>query len=215
VRAKLAASLDGRTALAGGESRWITGEAARRDAHELRARSSAVLTGVGTVLADDPALTARRPDLGEIAGPERVVLDSALRTPPGAQLLRQPGRSRLFCCGADAARARALEAAGAVVEIVVARDGRPDLDAVMRRLGALEMNEVLVEAGPGLNGALLDAGLLDEVIVYLAPHVLGADGLGMFASRPLAGMGARHEFELAGLRRVGADLRLTYLKRGR
>jgi diaminohydroxyphosphoribosylaminopyrimidine deaminase / 5-amino-6-(5-phosphoribosylamino)uracil reductase len=213
VRAKLAVSLDGRTALAGGESRWITGEAARRDAHELRARSAAILTGVGTVLADDPALTARRPDLGEIAGPERVVLDSALRTPPGAQLLRQPGRSRLFCSRPDAARAAALQAAGAVVETVPERAGRPDLDGVLRRLGALEINEVLVEAGPALNGALLDAGLVDEIVVYLAPHVIGADGLGMFASRPLAGMGARHEFEPAGMRRVGADLRLTYLKR--
>lgn len=214
VRAKIAASLDGRTALAGGASRWITGEEARRDAHALRARSSAILTGVGTVLADDPALTVRRPDLGEVLQPERIVLDSGLRTPPSAQLLRQPGRTRFLASRADAGRRRALEAAGAGVEELPGADGRVDLAAAMARLAALEFNEVLVEAGPGLNGALLDAGLLDELVVYLAPHVLGADGRGMFASRPIAAMDARHEIELTEARRVGADLRLTYRKRG-
>jgi len=214
LRAKLAASLDGRTALASGASRWITGEPARRDAHAWRARSSAILTGVGTVLADDPALTVRRADLGEVLPPDRVVLDSGLRTSPGAQLLRQPGRSRIFCGHADAARRHALEAAGAIVEDLPGQGGRPGLAAILRRLAELEMNEVLVEAGPGLNGALLDAGLLDELVVYLAPHVLGADGLGMFAVPPLGDMAARHSFELAGVRRVGTDLRLIFLKAG-
>jgi diaminohydroxyphosphoribosylaminopyrimidine deaminase/5-amino-6-(5-phosphoribosylamino)uracil reductase len=214
VRAKIAASLDGRTALPGGASRWITGEAARRDAHGLRARSSAILTGVGTVLADDPALTVRRPDLGEVLPPERIVVDSGLRTPPTAQLLRQPGRARVFAARIDDGRRRALEAAGASVEQLPESGGRPDLAAVMARLAELEVNELLVEAGPGLNGALLDAGLLDEIVVYLAPHVLGADGLGMFAPKPIAAMEARHELELAQARRVGADLRLTFRKRG-
>lgn len=213
IRTKIAASLDGRTALAGGESRWITSEASRRDAHGLRARSSAILTGVGTVLADDPALTVRRPDLGEVLQPERIVLDTGLRTPTGAQLLRQPGRTRLFAARVDDARRRALEAAGAVVERVPEAGGRLDLAAVVARLAELEANEVLVEAGPGVNGALLDAGLLDELVVYLAPHVLGADGFGMFASRPLASMEARHGFELTDVRRVGPDCRLTFLKR--
>ncbi len=213
VRIKLAASLDGRTALASGESRWISSEASRHDAHELRARSSAILTGLGTVLADDPSLTVRRPDLGEVPEPERLVLDTSLRTPPAAKLLGQAGRTRIFCSRPDAERQRRLQGAGALVEVIAEHAGRPDLVALMSRLAELECNELLVEAGPGVSGALLDAGLVDELIVYLAPHVLGADGLGMFASRPLAGMGGRHEFELADVRRIGADCRLTFGKR--
>lgn len=213
VRTKIAASLDGRTALASGESRWISGEESRRDAHGLRARSSAILTGVGTVIADDPALTVRRPDLGEVLQPERIVLDGALRTPPASRVLQQPGRARIFAGRADEASRRALEAAGARVELLPGADGRLDLAALMARFVELEVNELLVEAGPRLNGALLDAGLVDEVVVYLAPHVLGADGFGMFASRPLAGMAARHEFDLADVRRVGRDCRLTFRKR--
>jgi diaminohydroxyphosphoribosylaminopyrimidine deaminase/5-amino-6-(5-phosphoribosylamino)uracil reductase len=215
VRTKIAASLDGRTALAGGASRWITSEASRRDAHELRARSSAILTGVGTVVADDPALTVRRPDLGDVRSPERLVLDTALRTPPGSRFIRQAGRSRIFCSRPDAVRQRLLEAAGASIEVIAERDGRPDLDALLTRLAEIEFNELLVEAGPGVNGALLDAGLLDEIIVYLAPHVLGADGFGMFAVPPLPDMASRHELDLVDVRRVGPDCRLTFAKRSR
>jgi len=145
--------------------------------------------------------------------PERLVLDTAMRTPPGAQLIRQQGRTRIICSRPDAARQRALEAAGALVEIVGERDGRPDPVAVMARLAELEMNELLVEAGPGVNGALLDAGLVDELVIYVAPHVLGADALGMFATRPVATMAARHEFELVDTRRIGPDCRLTFTKR--
>lgn len=213
VRLKCAMSLDGRTALAGGQSRWISGEASRRDAHAWRARSSAILTGAGTVAADDPALSVRRPDLGAVPPPERLVLDTKLRTSPGARLLREPGRTRIFCCRPDARREAALQAAGAVVEVCAERDGRPDLQAVMARLGELECNELLVEAGARLNGALLDAGLVDELIVYMAPHVIGDDGAGMFASRPLADMAARHEFELVQMRRVGVDCRLDFRRR--
>jgi diaminohydroxyphosphoribosylaminopyrimidine deaminase/5-amino-6-(5-phosphoribosylamino)uracil reductase len=213
VRLKIAASLDGRTALADGASRWITGEAARRDAHAWRARSSAVLTGVGTVLGDDPALTVRRADLGVVSPPARLVLDSRLRTPPGARLLREPGHTYIFCSAAAAAARLALEQAGARVEALPERSGRPDLGALMQRLAAMEVNELLVEAGPILNGALLEAGLVDEIVCYLAPHVLGGEALGMFATAPLAGMGARWEFELIETRRVGADLRLTYRAR--
>jgi diaminohydroxyphosphoribosylaminopyrimidine deaminase/5-amino-6-(5-phosphoribosylamino)uracil reductase len=215
VRVKIAASLDGRTALADGQSRWITSEHARRDVQELRARSSAILTGVGTVKTDDPALTVRRPDLGEVTPPERLVLDTALHTPPGARLIREPGRTRILCSRADGERRRALEAAGALIEVIAERDGRPDLAAAMTRLAELEVNELLVEAGPRLNGALLDAGLVDEIVVYLAPCVLGADALGMFASRPLAAMEGRHEFELAEARRTGPDCRLSFLRKAR
>lgn len=213
VRLKIAASLDGRTALASGESRWITSEQSRRDAHALRARSSAILTGVGTVVADDPALTVRRPDLGEWPPPERLVLDTQLRTPAAAQMFRQAGRSRVFCSRPDPSRQRALESAGALVEVVPEAYGRPDLAAVMSRLAALEMNELLVEAGPALNGALLDAGLVDEVVVYAAAHVLGGGGFGMFAIREPASMEERHAFVLADVRRVGPDCRLTWVTR--
>lgn len=214
VRVKLAASLDGRTALVNGVSRWITSEAARADAHELRARSSAILTGIATVLADDPSLTVRRPDLGEVRAPERLVMDSQLRTPPAARLLAVPGTTRIFCSRPEATRQRALEAAGATVEVLPAGpEMRPDLVALMARLAALECNELLVEAGPRLAGALLDAGFVDEVVLYLAPHVLGADALGMFAGRGLATMAERHAFELTDLRRVGADCRLSFRPR--
>jgi diaminohydroxyphosphoribosylaminopyrimidine deaminase/5-amino-6-(5-phosphoribosylamino)uracil reductase len=213
VRVKLAASLDGRTALASGESRWISSDPSRHDAHELRARCSAILTGVGTVVADDPRLTVRRTDLGDIAPSERLVLDSQLRTPAGAQVVGQSGRTRIFCSRPDAGRRRALEAAGVIVEVIAGRDGRPDLTAVMTRLAELEVNELLVEAGPRVNGALLDAGLVDEVVVYLAPHVLGADGFGMFATRPLTSMAARPDFDLADVRRIGPDCRLVFRRR--
>lgn len=213
VRAKIAVSLDGRTALADGTSRWITSEAARADVQLLRARSSAILTGVGTVLTDDPRLTVRRNDLGAIEPPQRVVLDTALRLPAQARLLQEEGGTLVFCSRPDAERQRALQAAGATVEVVAERDGRPDPAAVMARLAALGVNELLVEAGPLVNGALLDAGLIDEIVVYLAPHVLGAEGRAMFAGRPLAGMAARPQFELTDLRRVGPDCRLTFRRR--
>ncbi|GMW06746.1 MAG: bifunctional diaminohydroxyphosphoribosylaminopyrimidine deaminase/5-amino-6-(5-phosphoribosylamino)uracil reductase RibD [Gammaproteobacteria bacterium] len=214
LRAKLATSLDGRTALANGASRWISSEASRNDAQALRARSSAILTGVGTVLADDPALTVRRRDLGDLVAPACVVLDSALRTPPAAQLIGHSRRTHVFCTRPEAARQRALEAAGASVEVVAETGGRPDPTAVLRRLAELGMNEVLLEAGPGVSGAMLDAGLIDEIVVYVAPHVLGADGFGMFATTTLSEMSARPEFDLADVRRIGPDCRLTFLKRG-
>lgn len=212
LRSKLAASLDGRTALANGESRWISGEASRRDVHALRAQSSAILTGVGTVLADDPALTVRRDDLGDTLVPERIVLDSRLRTSPQAKLLQAPGRCRIFYCDAPASQRSALEEAGALLEQVPGRDGRPDLLAVLQRLAALGTNEVLVEAGPALNGALLAAGLIDELVLYMAPQILGTDARGMFAIPPLESMDERHHLHLAECRRVGEDLRLKFLK---
>lgn len=210
VRSKLAVSLDGKTALANGESRWISSEESRRDAHAWRARSSAILTGAGTVIADDPRLTVRRDDLGAVLQPERIVLDSRLRMPPTANLLTAPGQARIFCAAEDPGKRRALEAGGAVVEWLPADDGHLQLAAVFRRLAELEMNEVLVEAGPTLNGALLVAGLLDELIVYLAPHVLGSGARGMFDTPELRDMQGRYGFSLLESRHVGPDLRLIY-----
>ena len=208
VRSKLAASLDGRTALANGESQWITGEAARRDVHRWRARASAVLTGIGTVLADDPGLDARLPaPHPPIVQPARIVVDSDLRTPPTARTLALPGTSLVFGCREATESAAALRRAGARVEMVSGAQ-HCDLAQVMARLGELQFNEVWVEAGARLNGALLDAGLIDELVIYLAPQVLGADGRGMFAIEPLASLEDRIELEYQHVRKVGKDLRI-------
>lgn len=209
VRSKLAASLDGRTALASGESQWITGAAARRDVHRWRARASAVLTGIGTVLADDPSLDARLPATHEaVMQPARVVVDSRLRTPPRAKLLSLPGDVHVFASRDAPQAARALERAGARVEYVPG-GARCDLARVMTRLGELQLNEVWVEAGARLNGALLEAGLIDELVIYLAPQVLGADARGMFAIEPLASLDGRVKLKYEDIRRVGDDLRIT------
>jgi diaminohydroxyphosphoribosylaminopyrimidine deaminase/5-amino-6-(5-phosphoribosylamino)uracil reductase len=211
LRSKLAASVDGRTALANGASQWITGAAARRDVHRWRARSSAVLTGSGTLLADDPALTARLEgeDASAVQQPLRVVVDSGLRTPAGAKTLQAPGRVLIFTASEDAGRRRALEQRGAAIETVAADGaGHCRLADVLVKLAALEVNSVWVEAGPVLNGALLAAGLIDELIVYVAPQVLGDTARGMFTLEPLASLDERIELAFTDVRRVGADLRL-------
>lgn len=213
VRLKVAATLDGRTALPDGRSRWITGEAARQDVQRWRARSSAVLTGIGTVLADDPRLNVRGtprsyPDRA-IRQPLRVVADSVLRTPPGAALFKAPGPVLVVGAADDEGRRSALEQAGARVERVGA-GVRVDVAALLRRLAELEVNELWVEAGPTLNGALLEAGLVDELIIYLAPRVLGDQARGMFRLPPPAEVAGGPTFVLVESRAVGADLRLTY-----
>jgi diaminohydroxyphosphoribosylaminopyrimidine deaminase/5-amino-6-(5-phosphoribosylamino)uracil reductase len=204
VVVKLAASLDGGTALPGGESRWITGEAARDDVQQLRARSSAVLTGSGTVLSDDPRLDVRLP--GATRQPLRVVLDSQLRIPPQARIVAPPGRLLVICASEEPVRAAALRAAGAEVVAVAAAAGGVDLAAALAHLGGREINEVLAECGPGLAGAFLAAGLADELVLYLAPMLLGQ------ASRPLAdlpspaSMADRLEFSIVDRQDVGGDL---------
>jgi diaminohydroxyphosphoribosylaminopyrimidine deaminase/5-amino-6-(5-phosphoribosylamino)uracil reductase len=216
VTLKLGASLDGRTALANGTSKWITGEPARADVQRLRARASAVITGSGTVVADDPLLTARDPRF-DLRGrrPLRVVLDSALRTPPQAHVLSVPGPTLILTRDADSMLAYALREAGASVEAVPAGDGGLDLTAVLARLAALECNEVLVEAGPTLAGEFLRAGLADEIVVYMAPVVLGSAARSLFNMPALERMCDRCEFEWRDVDRVGADLRLTLRPRRR
>lgn len=210
VRSKLAMSLDGRTALASGESRWITGDAARRDVHRLRARSSAVVTGIGTLLADDPALTVRLGEGFDLEPPARVILDSRLRAPADAQIFRLPGRALIITGEAKpVARQRLADAGVEVVEVGTDTAGRPDLDEVVNALGRMEFNEVLFEAGAILNGALMAAGVADEWIVYLAPCVLGDDGRGLFRLPGFACMADRPELEIQDVRQVGKDLRLT------
>jgi len=211
VRVKLAASLDGRTALAGGESKWITGEAARADVQRLRARSSAILTGVSTVIADDPRLTVRDESIGDIGRqPLRVVLDPLLRMAPTALMLHEPGATLLAATAADVdKRAPALRAAGAEIVFIPGADGKVDLPGLMRHLATREVNEVLVEAGATLCGALLEARLADELIVYYAPYLLGSQERGMFQLPALARMDDRLALEIKDVRAIGRDWRIT------
>lgn len=211
VRSKLAVSLDGRTALADGRSRWITGPAARRDVQRWRARSSAIVTGVGTVLADDPLLTVREP-ADTARQPLRVILDPGLRTPPGARLLTEGGQVLVVAARDDGGRRQALESAGARVEVLTGGGPRIDLPALLNFLAGLGTNEVLVEAGEELNGALLAGRHIDELIVYQAPHVLGSTARGMFAMPMLEDMKDRPAFRLHEVRSVGDDLRMIYRK---
>jgi len=213
VRVKLAASLDGRTALANRVSQWITSTEARRDGHGWRARSSAVLTGIGTLLADDPRLDARRDDLGEIKPPARIVLDSQLRTPPGARLFERPGDIHVLHCAADdeAARNRASDlskAGAAVCRLPAGSDGRVSLPAAMGLLADMEFNEIHVEAGAILCGALLAGKLIDEVVLYTAPVLLGDGAAGLFRLAPLEDMSQRPSFRVIEAGRVGPDVRL-------
>jgi diaminohydroxyphosphoribosylaminopyrimidine deaminase/5-amino-6-(5-phosphoribosylamino)uracil reductase len=213
VTVKLAASLDGGTALPGGESRWITGEAAREDVQRLRARSSAVMTGSGTVLADDPRLDVRLP--GATRQPLRVVLDSRLRTPPAARILAPPGHALILCTSLDEARAAALRAAGAEVQSLPGAAGNVDLAAVLELLAARQVNELLVECGAGLAGALLAAGLVDELVLYLAPTILGRGARPLADLDAPASMAGRLEFAIVGRQDVGDDLLLRLRPRER
>ena len=201
VRLKLAASLDGRIAMASGESRWITGEAARLDAHRWRARSDVILTGIGTVLADDPRLTARDVE-GLDRQPTRVILDREGRTPPSARVLTEPGTVLVFRHGG-------VELAGAE-NILAPLDtrGRIDLTFVMRALGAREFNEVLVECGSKLAGSLIEAGTVDELLIYLAPCLLGSTALPMVLLDSVQSLAERKQFKLVDVAPIGTDLRL-------
>jgi diaminohydroxyphosphoribosylaminopyrimidine deaminase / 5-amino-6-(5-phosphoribosylamino)uracil reductase len=205
LRLKLAMSLDGRTALATGESRWITGAAARADVQRLRARAGAILTGSGTVLADDPRLDVRLP--GVTRQPLRVVLDTSLVIPPRARLLEPPGEVLLFTA-APVAAAGALAARGVRVETLPRAPAGLDLAAVLARLAALEVNELHVECGPRLAGALLTAGLVDELVTYVAPALLGPAARPLVDLPPLADLAQRLEFAIHDVRRLGPDLRL-------
>ena len=205
VRLKTASTLDGKTALANGQSQWITGEAARADVQKLRARACAILTGSGTVLADNPLMTVRDFDIGR--QPLRVIVDSNLLTPPTAAILP----ALIVCRTSQAERRAALTAASVeVLELPDAR-GRVDLTALLAELAQRGINEVHVEAGAALNGALLESGLVDEWIAYIAPMAVGHDARGLFNQTPLESLEHAARFRLQDVRQIGGDLRLTLL----
>lgn len=210
---KIAASLDGRTALANGTSQWITGEEARHDVQRLRARASAILTGVGTVVSDDPRMTVRLPADPRWQMPLRAIADTHLRTPPQSEILRQPGEVIIFTTSDNTPAATALRAAGARLVCLPLRGEHLDLEALLQQLAEMQVNELLVEAGPKLNGALLEAGLLDEVVVYQAAVVLGSDAQPMFSNAAIERMEQRLQLDLLSVRRVGADWRLRLIPR--
>ena len=206
VRMKIAASLDGRTALVDGRSQWITGAAARQDGHQWRARACAILTGIGTVRDDDPQLNVR--DVDTTRQPLRVVIDSRLETPLSARIL-QGSKTLLLSAIDDPAREAAYAVRGVEVERVPSNaQGKTDLPLVLETLARRGINELHVEAGAKLNGSLLREGCVDELLIYLAPSVIGDTGLGMFALPPLAELAAQQRLQFTDVRQIGDDLRI-------
>ncbi len=222
LRMKIAASLDGRTALANGRSQWITGPSARADGHAWRKRASATLTGIGTVLEDDPRLDVR--DVATVLQPQRVIVDSRLQTPASARILQPPGAVWVYGGAADddeaAARRATLEATGTVdVRLVPETEGatatgKVDLAAMLGDLAARGINELHVEAGHKLNASLLRAGLVDELLVYLAPKVIGL-GREMAAFGPIGELAEALQFRFIEAVRIGEDLRIRARPPGR
>ena len=239
VTSKLAMSLDGRTAMASGESQWITSPEARADVQKLRAQSTAILTGINTVLQDDPSLTARVDE--DVTQPIRVVLDSQLQMPATAKMLTLPGRTIILTCiqnnetqnklipymvrqahyernqkttvrpGFVEGRLIDLQNKGAEVFFLPEKNGRINLNEVMTFLAQQQINEVLVEAGTVLNGALLEAGLVDEWIIYMAPKILGDQGKGLFHLPELKKLGNCKMVKFRNIAWIGNDIKLQIL----
>lgn len=207
IRLKLAASLDGATAMRNGESQWITGADARRDVQRLRAASGAIMTGINTALADDPRLTARDSQDKPVMQPLRVVLDSRLRLPSEARMLREPGRTVVICI--DDRGQQALVDAGADVVRVADVRGRPDLVKVVETLASFEINDLLVEAGPTLAGSLLSSQLVDELVIYQAPHIMGSQTRRMAETPGWPSLADKLSLRILDVRRIGADMRIT------
>jgi diaminohydroxyphosphoribosylaminopyrimidine deaminase/5-amino-6-(5-phosphoribosylamino)uracil reductase len=209
---KLAASLDGRTALDHGESQWITGEPARADGHAWRRRAGAVLTGAGTVLEDNPRLDVRMVPCDR--QPLRVVIDSRLQAPPTSRIYSAPGQALVYCTRAVEAPAAALRARGVEVLERAGAGDKVDLAAVLADLAVRGVNELHIEAGERLNGSFLRERLVDELLVYLAPRMIGP-GRGMFAGRPLARLQEAEVLDFVGVDRIGSDLRIVARIAGR
>ncbi|MBI2799031.1 MAG: bifunctional diaminohydroxyphosphoribosylaminopyrimidine deaminase/5-amino-6-(5-phosphoribosylamino)uracil reductase RibD [Gammaproteobacteria bacterium] len=209
VTIKIGMSLDARIALADGQSQWITSPESRADVQRLRAAAGAIVTGSGTVLADDPTLNVRDPRF-DVAGrpPPRVVIDRRLRTPPSARLFDVSGEVRIFTANTDDTALRALGGRGAIIE-PLGNVGGGDLSAILTRLHELEVNEVLIEAGPTLVGSLLEAGVVDELVLYIAPVFLGPTARAAFLWPALTTLANAPRFRTLESVAIGPDRRLT------
>lgn len=208
VTMKVAASMDGRTALATGASKWITSEASRRDVHAMRRDSCAVMTGVGTLMMDDPALTVR--DVPCERQPLRVLLDSRLDVKDDAKILQGGNALVVTATGTeercDQLRARGIEVVRVPTE---STKGKVDLQEMMRILGRRKLNALMVETGAKLNGSLLSAGVVDEIVAYIAPSILGDDARGLFAIEPLRSLRDKITVSFSDVRQIGPDLKVT------
>jgi len=221
VRVKLGMSVDGRTAMSSGESQWITGADARADVQRLRASADAILTGSGTVLADNPSLNVRATtnELGfdddkglEVRQPLRVVLDSALKTSPQSKMLSLEGETLIYTCSDDVNKQQALEKAGAIINQIKPDElDRVPLKPVLQDLAKQQINEVHVEAGATLCGALLQQGLVDEIVLYMAPTIMGANARGLFNIPELDQMKDKIDLTIQDIRAVGDDWRIRIL----
>jgi diaminohydroxyphosphoribosylaminopyrimidine deaminase/5-amino-6-(5-phosphoribosylamino)uracil reductase len=208
VRLKMACSIDGCIAMASGQSEWISGPESRADVQKLRARSGAILSGIGTVLADDPSFTVRDPDIDTCGRqPLRVVLDKDLRMPLSAEMLALPGGTLLYCTD-DRKRGPLIEAGADIVK-VGAVDGLVDAAAVLDDLGRRGINDVLVEAGPALAGNLISNDLVDELVIYQAPHIMGSETMGMFRTPTWTDLSDRRSLDIIETCQVGPDTRIT------
>ena len=215
VRLKLAMSLDGRTAMASGESKWITGAEARQDVQRLRASADAILTGIGTVLADDPSLNVRlsADDLGiegEVLQPKRVIVDSALKTPLDAKLFKLKGDTVIATLSKDMTLHQQFQEQGAeIISFEVEQNNRLPLKAVLEKLAQQDINEVHVEAGATLCGALIQENLVDEIILYVAPTFMGSEARGLLNMPGLDSMKDKINLKINGMRAVGDDWRIS------
>ncbi len=206
VRIKMAASLDGRTAMRSGESKWITGTAARQDVQHWRARSSVILTGVGTILADDPSLNVRMPDHEH--QPLRVILDTQLRTPAEAKILQQPGQTLIMTSVSDEKQFTKYDKAKVDFHICHATKDGVDLDSVLKHLATMEVNELHVECGATLAGSFLRSGFVDEIVLYMAPKLMGDQARGLFHLPELNDMADSIDLSINDLRQTGDDIRI-------
>lgn len=217
IRCKLAMSLDGRTAMASGESQWITSKEARADVQALRARSSAIMTGIGTVLADNPALTVRKAELPvylekpeNLRQPLRVIIDSHLSMPQNARLLSEPGKTVIFTSSNNNALKNLLKKAGADVICLVGQKNGIDLKATCHCLAEkYHVNELMVETGATLGGAMLQAGLCDEIVVYMAPILMGNQARGLLNLMNVEYLHQRIALNITEIRAIGCDWRIT------
>jgi diaminohydroxyphosphoribosylaminopyrimidine deaminase / 5-amino-6-(5-phosphoribosylamino)uracil reductase len=216
VCCKMAASLDGQTALASGESQWITSPESRLDVQRLRAESSAILTGIGTVLADDPSMTVRESKFTLIQQPARIIIDSQLRISSSANILKQSGQVHLFTSDktlsnndSQLKHIKEIQQTGALIHAVEQDANGLNLNQILSKLAELQFNEILLESGKKLAGSMLSAGLVDELIVYLAPKLMGSGGRGMFDLSGINSMKNVMNLQIEDVRSIGKDVRLT------